>query len=152
MGEAGGNCETDAVCGSGLVCGTVAVIAQINQTIRTCGACSDTTPCMGAQICSPDFDLQAFSGQNNCVDPGTVANGTGCPFANGQGNGEACTSGHCTELKAQAGPQSIGLGVGLCGECASNADCMGGTCKDANAPITNFNPIEIGTPTGSMCQ
>ncbi|MEM6996928.1 MAG: hypothetical protein AAF721_40875, partial [Myxococcota bacterium] len=114
-GSAGTGCETTDVCMDGLSCGTLVDVPGV-FTLSTCGTCLEDAEC-GEQLCSPSIDLATFSGQKDCVDPGTVPNGQICDHL-GTGN-MACESGICATVDIMAIVQ-----VGVCGECEVDGDCM----------------------------
>ena len=103
----------------------------------TCGECSSSADCTMPDICSPNFDTMAFSGQKSCVAPGSVENDQLCP--DGAEGAMACMSGHCTTATI------MGIvPVNICGECEADGDCaMGQTCMPAEASMNGFS--------GSVC-
>lgn len=140
-GEAGGGCETDEACDEGLLCGTLLEVPGI-FTLSTCGVCLTDADC-GEQLCSPTIDVANFSGQKLCVDPGMVENGQACDLM-GSGN-MACNSGICTPVDVIMGVQ-----VGVCGDCAVDADCdmaAGEVCLSADIDTTTG---EVTPPTCGM--
>lgn len=121
MGEPGQGCETTDVCAEG-VCAVVLDVPGI-LTASTCGECATDADCMDGDLCSPTYDVLMLSGENVCVAPGTVPDGTGCAL---DGNGDmACESGHC------AGADVLGVAMlGVCNPCEVDADCNDGeTCE-----------------------
>ncbi|MFY0530652.1 hypothetical protein [Nannocystis pusilla] len=78
-------------------------------------------------ICTPELDIQAFSGAKKCVEPGSVENGALCPLGEDDADA-ACASGQCGEVSVMGF-----LTLGVCGECKTDADCMGGTCTPARS-------------------
>lgn len=138
MGEAGGGCESSAVCEDGLTCGNVLSLLGLIE-INTCGTCEDDAGCMNGQICAPIVVVMDFSGVNECIDPNTLVQDS---FCNLEGNGnEACESGICSTIDI------MGLAmIGACGECNTDADCMGGTCTPGE-----FN-LDTAALSGSTCQ
>lgn len=137
MGEAGGGCETSAVCMDGLVCGNVFDILGTIQ-IDTCGECSADGDCMANDICAPAVTVAEFKGVNECIAPGSRPQDAYCLL---EGNGDdACMSGICSAVDV------MGLAeIGACGECDTDADCNGGTCEPG--------ALDLGTGslTGSTC-
>lgn len=135
-GANGSTCMSDAACMSGH-CDAVINIPIPGVLPDTCGECGESTDCDMGDICSPSFDFMAFSGQKLCVAPGSVENNQLCP--EGAEGDLACMSGHCTTATLMGI-----IPVDICGECASDADCMmGQTCKDAEASMMGFS--------GSLC-
>lgn len=123
-GSAGGGCNTDAACQKDLACIDLINVPGILE-VATCGECNDDTECDKPQLCAPQFDVPNFSGQKSCVDPGSVPNGQGCDHE-GSGN-EQCMSGICAPVDLMGF-----LTIGLCGECAVDADCENGeVCMEA---------------------
>jgi hypothetical protein len=138
MGELGGGCETTDVCEDGLVCGNVLDLLGLIQ-INTCGNCENDDGCMNGQICAPIVSVMEFSGINDCIDPGTLEQDAFC-LLEGNGN-EACSSGICSTIDI------MGLAmIGACGECNTDADCMGGSCVAGE-----FN-LDTAMLSGSTCQ
>lgn len=131
-GANGATCMSDEACMSGH-CDAVINIPIPGLLPDTCGECSSSADCTAPDICSPNFDFQAFSGQKICVAPGSVENNNLCP--EGAEGDLACMSGHCT----MATIMGI-VPVNICGECASDADCaMGQTCMAAEASMNGLN-------------
>lgn len=125
-GSAGQMCETDSACGDGLYCAEVVNLGGLFNG-NFCSECKDDTMCPDGQLCAPHvefMDLMNIGGQRNCVDPGTVPNDQVCDH---EGNGDEACEGFCTAADI------MGLiEIGVCGECESDADCMGGaTCMPA---------------------
>lgn len=115
MGEPGAGCMSDDICQDGYVCATILEVPNILMA-NTCSECLDDSGCTAPQLCSPTYDVLNISGQKLCVDPGTVPNGEGCDFM-GTGN-DACMSGLCAMVDIMGLLQ-----VGVCGDCAVDADC-----------------------------
>ena len=131
-GANGATCMSDEACMSGH-CDAVINIPIPGLLPDTCGECSSSADCTAPDICSPNFDFQAFSGQKICVAPGSVENNNLCP--EGAEGDLACMSGHCT----MATIMNL-VPVNICGECASDADCaMGQTCMPAEASMNGLN-------------
>ena len=136
-GPNGSTCMSDTACMSGF-CDAVIEIPIPGFLPDTCGECSETADCTMDQICSPAFDIAMFSGQKNCVEPGSVPNDQLCPEG-AEGN-VACMSGHCTEASIMG---IIPLNV--CGECADDSDCAPGeTCTPAEASQNGFSGSTCG--------
>lgn len=123
MGEPGGGCMSDDVCTEG-VCAVVLDVPGV-LTASTCSECGSAADCMPDQLCSPTYDILNLSGENVCVDPGSVENGIGCTI--GTDGDMACASGHC----AVATALSVVM-LGVCSECSDDSHCDAGeTCQDA---------------------
>jgi hypothetical protein len=141
MGEMGGGCETSDVCAEGLSCGNVLDLLGLIQ-INTCGECMDDTECADGTICAPVVSVMDFSGVNTCIEPNSLAQDSFCKL-DGNGN-EACASMICSTIDI------MGLAmIGACGECNTDADCMGmggGTCVPGE-----FN-LDTAALSGSTCQ
>jgi hypothetical protein len=140
MGEAGGGCETDAVCADGLVCGNVLNLLEGLIQINTCGNCVDDSVCTDGTICAPVVSVMDFSGVNECIEPLSLPQDS---FCNLEGNGDmACASGICSTIDI------MGLAeVGSCGECNTDAECMGGaTCSPGQFVL------DTGSLLGSVCE
>ncbi|MFV8753764.1 hypothetical protein ACNOYE_24740 [Nannocystaceae bacterium ST9] len=136
-GSLGQMCETDEACGDGFYCAEVIDLAGLFNG-NFCSTCKDDSMCMNGQLCAPmvEFtDLMNIGGQRSCVDPKTVPNDQVCDQ---NGNGDMACEGFCTVASL------MGLiEIGVCGECETDADCMGGTC----------NPAQLGGGgfSGSTC-
>jgi hypothetical protein len=139
MGEVGGGCESSDVCQDGLSCGNVLDLLGLIQ-INTCGECADDSNCDGGTICAPVVSVMDFSGVNSCIEPNSLAQDS---FCNLEGNGnDACMSGICSTIDI------MGLAeIGACGECNTDADCMGGAACVAGA----FD-LDTAALSGSTCQ
>jgi hypothetical protein len=136
-GEAGGGCESTEVCMDGLTCGTVLDLLGLIQ-ISTCGECMTDADCTD-QICAPVVIVQDFNGQNTCIDQNSLGQDSFCNLT-GNGN-DACMSGICSTIDIMGLAQ-----VGACGECNTDADCMGGGTCTAGEFI-----LDTGTLVGSTC-
>jgi len=136
-GPEGSTCMSDDACMRGLQCEAVINVPIPGILPDTCGECADSGDCDMGTLCSPVFDLMMFSGQKECVEPGSVQNDQLCP--EGPDGDMVCMSGHCTDA------QIMGIiTVFVCGECASDNDCgMGETCTPAEASMNGFS--------GSIC-
>ena len=137
-GSQGQMCESDASCGDGLYCAEVIDLAGLFNG-NFCSECSEDAHCPDGQLCAPVVDfmnLMNIAGQRECIDPGTAPQDSLCD-ANGSGD-EQC-EGVCTVATF------MGLiEVGICGECESDADCMGNsTCTPAE--------LGLGGLSGSVC-
>jgi hypothetical protein len=120
MGELGGGCESDAVCQADLLCGQVLDLLGLFE-INTCGVCKSSDDCDPGLICAPDVVVEDFAGHNACMAPGSLAQDKYCIL--GPPGDEAC-AGVCSTVDI------MGLAkVGACGECQTDDDCGGGTCK-----------------------
>jgi hypothetical protein len=139
MGEAGGGCESDAVCMDGLSCGNVLDLLGLIQ-INTCGECATDADCDMGMICAPVVSVMDFSGVNSCIMPNSLPQDS---FCNLEGNGnDACESGICSTIDIMGLAQ-----VGSCGECNTDMDCgMGQTCTPGEFIL------DTGTLVGSTCQ
>jgi hypothetical protein len=122
----------------GLTCGTVLDLLGLIQ-ISTCGECMADADCTEPQICAPVVIVQDFNGQNTCIDANSLEQDA---FCNLEGNGDqACSSGICSTVDIMGLAQ-----VGACGECNTDADCMGGgTCMLGEFIIAD------GMLVGSQC-
>ena len=119
-GGLGTTCESQESCAEGLICDEV-IAGTFGLIPTACGECGDSTDCSGGQLCSPKVDFMMLSGYKACVDPGSVPNDELCPT--NEDGGLVCKSGKCGEVLVMG---IIKLGV--CGDCLSDDDCMGGTC------------------------
>ena len=130
-GGLGKMCDSDEGCQGDLVCAQlIDTGGLINASF--CSTCSDTTPCEGDQICSPRYDQGGISGHMDCVDPGSVENGDGCPIENGQGNHTVCQEGNYCGTADLFGFFQLGV----CGECLDDDHCdEGETCTPASASM-----------------
>jgi hypothetical protein len=138
-GGLGEGCNTDAVCQDGLTCIEFINVPNVLE-ISTCGECTSDADCTDgtATECAPQIDVANFTGQQSCVDPGSVPAGGGCDY---MANGEECEMGL---LCASVDIMSL-LTFGLCGECQVDADCttMGEVCLD---PDVNLDTGEVTPP------
>lgn len=133
-GSIGVMCDSSKGCMDGLVCATLVDTGGLFP-LDFCSECDADTPCGGAQICAPVYDLAMFAGYLGCVDPGSVPNGGGCPLDGVVGDGEACQSGLC-------GVATLGgiIPLGVCGECIDDMDCMAmQTCTPPMASMTGLD-------------
>lgn len=138
-GEQGNNCMSDEACMPPLVCGTVIDTGGL-LPFDTCGECADNGDCDNGQLCSPVLDMGDLSGSNQCVEPGSVMDGSLCPADMNDGDA-ACTSGHCGEVDIMGF-----IVIPVCGECEDDGDCaMGETCTPGMIDINS------GTLTGATC-
>ncbi len=128
-GELGGGCETDDVCQTDLSCELILDVAGI-LTASTCSTCGSDADCDNGELCTINYDVANFTGDRTCVVPGTVLDGEGCDL---DGSGDmACESGLCAEVDIMGLAQ-----LGVCGECAVDADCDAGqTCQATDVDIT----------------
>ena len=113
---------------------------QCEQVIDTAGAipdtfcsqCGATADCTPGQVCRPSVVIDGLQpgGFLECIDAGTGEDGSLCPPS---GDAAACASGICAVVDI------AGLGIadiGVCGPCASDDDCPGGTCQP---PVVDEN-------------
>ncbi len=136
-GPEGSTCMSNEACEDGLKCEAVIDIPIPGILPNTCGECADSNDCDMGTLCSPVFDAMMFSGQKECVEPGSVENDQLCP--EGPDGDMVCMSGHCTDAQIQ-----MIITVFVCGECAEDTDCaMGETCMPAMASMGGFS--------GSVC-
>jgi hypothetical protein len=113
-GALGEGCMSDAVCQEPLVCAQILDVPTVIES-STCGECHVDADC-GANLCAPRYHIREIRGEWVCVEPGSVPNGEGCAL---DGSGDAaCASGICAPANIQGLTQ-----VGICGDCASDADC-----------------------------
>jgi hypothetical protein len=79
-----------------------------------------------------------FSGVNTCITPNSLGQDSFCKL---EGNGNsACQSGICSTIDVMGLAQ-----IGACGECNSDADCMG-VC------VAGMFDLDTAALTGSTCQ
>lgn len=138
-GSLGDQCMSQAACQDGLYCDSLINIPIPGIIPDFCGECADSADCADGMICTPEIDPMSFTGAKKCVAKGSVPNDSLCPTGEPDAD-DACMSGHCSVATVM----QIVM-VGLCGECSSDADCMGGTCQDAMV-----DPMG-GTFSGSKC-
>ncbi len=119
-GGLGTTCESQESCAEGLICDEV-IPGTFGLVPTACGECSDSSDCDGGQLCSPKVDFMMLSGYKTCVDPGSVPNDELCP--NNEEGALVCKSGKCGEVDVMGF-----IKLGVCGDCLTNDDCMGGTC------------------------
>ncbi len=137
MGMLGDGCQTSDVCGEGLSCVEIINVPGILMA-STCSECDTTADCDGEQLCNVSVDVANISGQQTCVDAGSVADGEFCDLE-GDGN-EACTN-----FCAEASVKGL-LTFGLCGACRTDEDCDAGqTCVEPEVGID-------GTVVASICE
>ena len=135
MGLLGEGCETTDVCDTDLVCALIIDIPGL-VSASTCSECETDADC-GMDTCQPDYDLPNFSGVNECVMPGSLADGHGCDLVTGDA---ACASGHCAQ-----GNLMMILFLGVCSECEVDGDCgPGETCVEPDIDL-------MGGLTAGMC-
>ncbi len=136
----GVQCSNDAICaGADLVCQSIIPGAELFlPQIQTCGECKPNgNECTDGTICNATLDFMNFGGYTECIEPGTVANDGLC-YSN-----EACTSGICNQTMIDGIPL---LTIDICGECADDGDCDGGTCTPGSIDIMG------GGLSGSKCE
>lgn len=131
-GSAGVMCDSDRGCTGDLVCAELIDTGGIFPATY-CSECDDDLPCGGEAVCSPVYDLGGFGGSLQCVDPGTVENGGGCPI----GDGSVCASTFCGTADLFGA-----LSLGVCGECIVDDDCAkkGQVCVPASADMMGLMP------------
>jgi hypothetical protein len=148
LGGPAAGCGSDVTCLNSCAgqCGLVLGVPGIID-VSTCGQCKTDAECTNPRRpnCTPEYDVENFTGQLVCKADGSVPNGEGCSLTE-DGMGEplgnaACQSGKC----GQANVMGL-LKFGICGECNSNADCQGQSCTD---PVVD---LESGTLVPAMCQ
>lgn len=130
-GSQGAGCNSDAVCIDGNVCAEILNVPGV-LSASTCSQCVDDAGCTDGTLCSPSYDVLGLSGTKDCVEPGSVPNGSGCD-QNGSGD-DACLSGHC----AVASVMGL-LDLGVCSECSADEDCPGGAPGSCVAPSVDLN-------------
>ncbi len=127
-GSLGSMCDSDEGCMGELVCTELIDTGGIFPA-NFCSECGDAAPCDGGQTCNPVYDTMGIGGHLECVDPGSVDNGQGCPLVDGVGDGSVCMSGFCGTADLFGFVQ-----LGVCGECVTDDDCPDmGTCTPAEA-------------------
>ncbi|NVB39292.1 hypothetical protein G6O69_15720 [Pseudenhygromyxa sp. WMMC2535] len=139
MGELGGGCSSDGVCQDGLVCAQVAKLIGVIE-LRTCSLCDQDADCGAGELCVPLFDFGEFSGVEDCIDAGSLAQDSYCDL---EGNGDqVCASGSCAPV------DYMGLlELGTCGECKTDADCP----PDQGCVPGEFD-YDLVEAIGSTCQ
>jgi hypothetical protein len=136
LGELGGGCESDDACMPGLECGIAFDLLGL-ITLTTCSECLSDGYCLDGQICAPLVELQDWSGARTCMSPGSLPQDAYCEL---DSNGDlACGSGICGVVDVMGIAQ-----LGACGECESDADCVG-TC------IPGQFDLETAKLSGSIC-
>ena len=136
MGEAGGGCETDEVCQDGLSCGVVLDLLGL-ISVSTCGECASDAECMGGDICAPVVIVEQFSGENTCIEPGSLGQDEFCDL---MGSGDMACENVCSAIDIEGLAE-----LGACGECNTDDDCNGGTC------VAGEFVLESGQLSGSVC-
>jgi hypothetical protein len=136
MGELGGNCETTAACMDGLSCELVFSLLDV-LVINSCSECETISDCDMGFLCAPVFSPADFAGVRACITPGSLSAGSYCEL--GVMGSFACETGTCAAVDVQGIAQ-----IGACGECSTDADCMG-SC------VPGEYDFETGTLTGSTC-
>jgi hypothetical protein len=125
-GSLGGGCQSDAACQAPLACVEVYDVPGVVQT-STCSECATDDEC-GAQLCSPQLQVEHLAGAWVCVDAGSLPDGSSCDLT---GSGDAaCASGRCTLADIMGL-----LTVGVCGECDDDDDCSLGACTPAGLDL-----------------
>ncbi len=132
-GELGVMCQPSAAgCAAGLVCAQV-IDTQGLFPDTFCSECATSADCPGTDVCIPMvvLDLSAPEGSLQCVAPGSGPDGSLCPA---DGDPTSCASGKCAVVDVG------GLGIaelGVCGPCATDADCAAGTT--CQPPVVDEN-------------
>jgi hypothetical protein len=146
QGELGGGCETTDVCEKGLVCSVVLAVPELQIELSACSECDTDADC-GKDLCSPSYDLMAFSGQNTCNAVGSLANGANC-FLDAKNGDSVCESGFCAPADILGYAQ-----LGVCSECdlvgeESLGCAKGEVCNMGSVDINAgaFLPAECGPP------
>jgi hypothetical protein len=146
QGELGGGCETTDVCEKGLVCSVVLAVPELQIELSACSECDTDADC-GEDLCSPSYDLVAFSGENTCNAVGSLPNGANC-FLDAKNGDAVCESTFCAPADILGYAQ-----LGVCSECdlvgeESIGCAKGEVCNmgsvDINAGM--FVPAECGPP------
>lgn len=132
-GGLGTMCMSDESCEGDLVCAQVIDLGGIFND-QFCSECKIDGDCPDGQLCTPQFDLTAFTGQRSCADPGTVAQDGLCDID------EQCAPGFCGEVSLMGF-----LTLGACGECLTDGDCDMGTCMEGSVDLMG------GGVTGPTC-
>lgn len=135
-GGLGSYCQSQAACQPQLFCDPLIDGAQ-GLLPNACNECRTDGDCDAPKRCVPAIDIVAYTGKKSCLAPGTVANDGLCPLT---GGGPICLSGICNIL-------DVGglLEVGVCGECAADADC-------AQIGLTTCTPSKFDSGfIGSVC-
>jgi hypothetical protein len=115
-GALGDSCMSDAACEGDLVCAHVFDVPLLAPVLG-CSACRTDGDC-DQLLCSPVYDAQALGGYRDCILPGSLLLGEGCDV---RGSGaEACASGFCVGVPSVDYPD-----IGVCSECANDANCPG---------------------------
>lgn len=124
-GNAGEMCETDDACADGLYCAEIVNVGGLFAG-NFCSECAEDAHCADGQLCAPEFELMGAmgpEGQRVCIDAGTHPQDSLCDLG---GSGDEQCEGFCTEVDIM-----MLITLGVCGECESDEDCMGGTCTPA---------------------
>ena len=133
-GMLGDGCESSDICEEGLDCVEIINVPGILMA-STCSECTTSAECTD-QVCNITVDVANISGQKECVDEGSVADGSFCDI---EGDGELACTNHCAEASIKGL-----LTFGVCGECRDDDDCDGGTCTDPEVGLD-------GSITASVC-
>lgn len=134
-GGVGSTCMSQDSCMDGLVCAEV-IPGTFGLIPSACSECDKDSDCSDGKLCSPSLDVMMFKGYKSCVEPGSVPNNELCDVM-GSGN-MACESTHCGSVDIMGF-----IMLGICGECESDDDCMGGTCTPGSASMSGL--------MGSVC-
>lgn len=120
-GDVGESCETVDDCADGLFCPTLIEVPGI-LSAATCSECEGDMGCMGADICTPLYDIANIGGNYFCAPPGSVPDNEGCNLV--PGDGAECMSGNCAPASLMGIPV-----VAVCSPCNEDNDCgPGETC------------------------
>lgn len=138
-GSQGVMCDSDRGCMGDLVCEPLVDTGGVFP-LNFCSECGANAACPDGQTCTPVYDTVAFQGYHGCAEPGSVADGGGCPVEGGVGDGSVCMSGACGIANV------FGVvDIGVCGECASDDDCTPpATCTPPTADMSGITPSSCG--------
>lgn len=114
-GGLGSFCESQNACKAGYFCEELVAGAQ-GLLPSACSECRDDADCDGGKRCTPRIDVGMYEGNKFCAAPGSVPNDGMCPIPTGN---DVCANGHCNTLNLFGM-----LDVGVCGACATDADCV----------------------------
>jgi len=137
-GELGVMCNPAAMgCAAGLSCEQLVDTGGVLPD-TFCSECATGADCAAGEVCTPNVIIDGLQpgGFLHCIAQGTGADGTFCPAS---GDASACASGICAVVDIGG----IGIAdVGVCGPCASDADCGGGTCQPPVVDETGATPSQ----------
>ncbi len=133
-GQIGDACESTAACVDATHCTPFLITGGEGTPISTCSTCSSDEDCRAGETCgieiSDDFQLAL----HRCLEVESSGYSSWCDTKSTQ------CGGYCKDVEFVEGP------LGICGECITSADCMGGGCTNH---VVNLETLE---PTGSLCQ